>query len=262
GEHVEVGVMVQPGHSPVTYEPTPRQMAALSVADAYIRIGVPFESFWMKHIREANPDLEIIDARAGVDSSLRPEGYEKDSVRRDEDPHIWLDPTLAAEIAKTIRNYLIRTDEANSDDYRRNTEQLLDELEQLDTHIRNIFSPVSTRRFLVFHPAWGYFAEAYGLEQLVVEHEGKEPGPHALSRLVELARRKNIRTVFVQKQISSQMANTLATEIDGRVVVLDPLAADYFGNLMKVARAIADANLTPIHGSVNQFSGPPISGLK
>jgi len=248
GEHVNVEVMVQPGHSPVTYEPTPRQMAALSAADAYIRIGVPFETFWMKHIREANPDLEIIDARAGIDSSLMafsslsPEGHDRDNERRDEDPHLWLDPALAGEIAKTIRNYLIRADMANSEDYRRNTEQFLKELEQLDTGIRNYFSPLDKRRFLVFHPAWGYFARAYGFEQLVVEHEGKEPGPHALSKLVELARRENIRTVFVQKQISSRMANTLATEIDGRVVVLDPLAGDFFSNLMKAAKAIADVN--------------------
>ena len=248
GEHVEVGVMVQPGHSPVTYEPTPRQMAALSVADAYIRIGVPFESFWMEHIREANPGLEIIDARAGIDSSLMaisslsPEGYEKDNARQNEDPHIWLDPALAGEIVKTIRNYLIHADKANSEVYRRNTEQFLKELEQLDIRIRHIFSSVNNRRFLVFHPAWGHFAGAYGLEQLVVEHEGKEPGPHALSKLVELARRENIRTVFVQKQISSRIAHTLATEIGGRIEVLDPLAVDYFGNLMKAAEAIADAN--------------------
>ncbi len=248
GEHVEVKVMVQPGHSPVTYEPTPRQMVELSVANAYLRIGVPFESFWMEHIREANPELEIIDVRTGIDpslitySSLSPEDHDKDNQRREEDPHIWLDPALAGEIAKTVRNYLIRADQANSEDYRRNTGRFLKELEQLDTRIKNLFADLGNRRFLVFHPAWGYFARAYGLEQLVVEHEGKEPGPHALSKLVELVRRENIRTVFVQKQVSSMMANTLATEIGGQVVMLDPLASDYIGNLIKAARAIAGAN--------------------
>jgi len=240
--------MVQPGQSPATYEPTPRQMAALSVADAYIRIGVPFESFWMENIREANPDLEIIDVRAGLDSSLlaysslSSDGQYTEPGRPEEDPHIWLDPAVAGEIAKTIRDYLIRADQTNRDDYLRNTEQLLKELEQLDTRIRNLFKALKNRKFLVFHPAWGYFARAYGLEQLAVESEGKEPGPNALVKLVQLASRENIRTVFVQKQVSSRMANTLATEIGGQVVVLNPLAGDYFESMIKAARAIADAN--------------------
>lgn len=241
GKYVEVEVMVQPGHSPVTYEPTPRQMAALSIADAYVRVGVPFESFWMQYILKANPDLEIIDVRKGI--KLSPPGntslYLADHVGRD--PHIWLDPALAGQIAHSIRDYLIRVDGVNSQYYRSHTEELLTEFEQLDADIRKLFANLKSRKFLVFHPAWGYFAKAYGLEQIAVEYEGKEPGPRSLSTLLDLARREGIHTVFAQKQFSSKMVNTLATEINGRVIVLDPLAEDYFGSLIEAARAISGA---------------------
>lgn len=247
GEHVDVEVMVQPGHSPVTYEPTPRQMAALSKAHVYVRIGVPFETFWMSKLQEINPELEIIDPRHGI--SLLPLQYKALEIAKDGhayqahnheagDPHMWLDPSLVKTISENIKDQLIRIDQGNSAAYKRNTAQFLKELDELDRDIRQLTADIQNRKFLVFHPAWGYFAQAYGLEQISVEHEGKEPGPSTLARLIEAVKQLNISTVFVQRQFSTRVAATLAAEIDGKVVVLDPLAEDYFENLRAAARAI------------------------
>ena len=248
GEHVDVKVMVQPGHSPHTYEPTPHQIAALSSARAYVRIGMPFEALWIDRMQAMYPQLEIIDPRRGID--LLPMRYQAVDIGGENregdvhshisgDPHVWLDPLQVKIIAENIRDNLIDLDQGNGDVYNRNALQFLDELDQLDADIRRLTTTVRNRRFLVFHPAWGYFARAYDLEQLSVEHEGKEPGPRTLANLIAASKRLNIRKVFVQKQFSTRLAGTLAQELEGRVVVLDPLAEDYIENLRQAAKAIS-----------------------
>lgn len=253
GEHVSVQVMVQPGHSPATYEPTPRQMAALSKADVYVRIGVPFEAFWMSKLEEINPALQIIDCRDGISSMPIPDktvdlGNAGEIDRAHDhaagDPHVWLDPSLVKIISRNIRDRLMRIDDSNSAAFEQNTEQFGKELDKLDREIRQLTANIKNPKFLVFHPAWGYFARAYGLEQIAVEHEGKEPGPSTLARLIETIKRLNISTVFVQRQFSTQVAATLAEQIDGKVVILDPLAEDYFANLRAAAAAISNAQPT------------------
>ena len=250
GEHVKVEVMVQSGHSPVTYEPTPRQMAALSQADVYVRIGVPFEASWISKLDEINPNMAVIDGRNGIEllpmhhGTLNLAGA--DAIidghnHATADPHVWLDPSLVKSIARNIRDQLIQTDSSNSTAYQQYTEQFLQELDDLDDDIRRLMAGVNNSKFLVFHPAWGYFARAYGLTQISVEYEGKEPGPNTLARLIKTVRQLNIGTVFAQKQFSTQMVATLAAEIDGKVVVLDPLAEDYMDNLRAAAKAIAGA---------------------
>lgn len=248
GEYVEVESMVQPGHSPATYEPTPRQMAGLASAQAFIRVGVPFESVWMDRIAASNPGLSILDARDGValiDSRYDSHAPGSTAAGQDGhghsgmDPHIWLDPAVAKKITAKTRDYLAAEDPAHEMIYHRNADRFLQELDELDTRIRRLVENANSRRFLVFHPAWGYFARAYDLEQLAVEIEGKQPGPRSLARLIELSESGNIGTIFVQKQFSDRMVQSMAAQIDAKVVELDPLAEDYVGNLLSAARAIA-----------------------
>lgn len=246
--HIRVQSMVQPGHSPVTYEPTARQMAALSSSQLYIRAGVPFERTWMSRVEKISPDLRIVDIRAGISlhrastSVPRLGQVESEVHSHDEfDPHIWLDPSLVKIIATNIRDRLIEEDPGNTEAYERNTKTFLDALDRIDAEIRGLLADIENRKFLVFHPAWGYFARAYDLEQIAVEHEGKEPGPRALVELVGVIRREGIKTVFVQKQFSARVAQSLAAEIEGSVVTLDPLAEDYLRNLRQAAVTIANA---------------------
>jgi zinc transport system substrate-binding protein len=250
GERVNVRSLVQPGQSPASYEPTPRQMAAVSRADVFFRVGVPFEAAWMDRIRRANPQMTVVDLRQGV--ALRPIGEHHHDDDQDGgagetnagpamDPHVWTDPTRAAVMVETIGATLTRLDPDGSAGYRSRADAYKRELQRLDTEIRQRLAGLRHRRFLVYHPSWGYFADAYGLEQIAIEREGKEPGPRSLAAVIDQARREDIRTVFVQSQFSRHSAEAVARAIDGRVVQVDPLSADYAANLRRVAEALAGA---------------------
>jgi zinc transport system substrate-binding protein len=231
GDRVEVRVMVQPGQDPHTYEPTPRQVADLTDADLYLRIGMPFEAAWIPRIRAANPRLEVLDLRRGV--SLK--------GRADLDPHLWTSPRLLEQMGRYLRDHLARRDPAGAARYWAGYAVLAADLDTLDRDIRATLAGFTRRTFLVFHPAWGHFAAAYGLTQLAIERQGKEPGAKALGTLIDQAQALGIRVVFVQPQMDRRAARTLADAIGARVEVIDPLAADYFANLRRVAHLIAGA---------------------
>lgn len=239
---VRVSVMVQPGHSPETYEPMPRQMADLSTAAAYFRIGMPFETSWMNKIQAVNANMRIVDTREGIE--LREfdghHHHEGDTGHLDsKDPHIWLSPELVKQQAKTMCDALIELYPDNAEFYRRNLEQFTLELSQLSEEIRETLKDLPTREFMVFHPSWGYFADEFGLVQIPIEVEGKEPTAKELADIVELAKEKSIKVIFVQSQFSTSIADRVAESIGGKVVSLDPLAEDYVSNLRTIASCFA-----------------------
>lgn len=258
GNLVSVEVMVQPGASPATYEPKPRQMKALSEATLYFAIGVPFERSWMDRIRSANRDMRVIQTQAGI--ALRPmmgrhdhdkdhedrrpartSGQEKNHAHDRLDPHIWLSPPLVIMQARNIRDALIAADPENRDAFQSNYKAFVYELADLDVNISDALASATRRKFMVFHPSWGYFADAYGLEQIPAEIEGKAPKPADLKRLIDLAQKNNITAIFVQPQFSDQSAKIIADAIKGRVSQVDPLAADWARNLRETAQRFAEA---------------------
>jgi len=246
GRTAEVNVMVAPGSHPAVYEPSPRQMAALSKADLYFAAGVPFEDTWLEKIRAANPDLKIVHTDAWIQkqpidrngSTEADHGHDHGNL----DPHIWLSPPLVMIQARHILTALSQADPDNADAYETNGQKFISELAQLDTRLRRMFGQgPQNREFLVFHPSWGYFADAYGLKQLPVEISGKTPRATDLQRLITLAREKGIQTVLIQPQVSSKSAETIARAIDGNVVSADPLAENWRENLVEVAGKILEA---------------------
>lgn len=254
GEHVDARSMVRPGYSPHTYEPTPQQIAALAETRLYVRSGLPFEEAWMPRIRSANPAMDVLDARSGMtlrtieahDHGDEARGHDQHDhghahAADEPDPHLWTSPSLAIRIAERIRDRLSALDPANAADYARNYRAFAAELEALDSEIHALLDPLEHRRFMVFHPAWGYFADNYGLTQVPIEREGKEPGARALAALIEQARREGVRVVFVQPQFDTRLATRIADAIGGGVVAVDPLAADYVENLRNVAQQFAEA---------------------
>lgn len=246
GRRAEVSVLVGPGQSPATYEPTPRQMARLASARIYFRIGVPFETAWLERIRAANPGLAIVDTAAGIPRrpvEVAPGGPPVAGGL--EDPHVWTDPARVKVMARAIRDALTRLDPMSAEEYARNEAGFEADLDALDAEIRSLLSAAAGRTFLVFHPSWGYFADAYGLRQIPVESEGKEPGPRSLASVIERARALGIRVVFVQEQFSRRTAEVIARQIGGRVVAVDPLAEDFQANLRRVATALAAAQEAP-----------------
>jgi zinc transport system substrate-binding protein len=246
GEHVDVAVMVGPGRSPATYEPTPKQMAKLASTRLYFRVGVPFEDVWIDRLMANNPDLTMIDLRDGL--SLREfeadspgEGHEDDGHGHGElDPHVWTSPPLVKTMAGRIRDVLKELDPGRGADYDAGYGRFAAELDSLDRDIRRILGAAASRRFMVFHPSWGYFAETYGLEQIPIEHQGKQPGAKRLAQIIRLAEQEKIGVIFVQEQFNTTTAESVAREIGARIVKVDPLAADYAANLRRTAAAFAE----------------------
>lgn len=242
GEKVEVEVLLAPGQSPATYEVTPQQMARLSEADLFFSIGVPFEKQLLRHIAGSLGELDIIDTGEGIE--LRPisgHRHEGEIHTGALDPHIWLDPNLVKVQAGHIASALSALDPANEESYQRNLSGFVAELDSVDLAIRELLTPLRNRTIHVFHPAYGYFTDAYGLHQEAIEIEGREPSARELARIIEEAKEGGVKTLFVQPQFSRKQAQVIAAEIGGEVVVLDPLAGDYMNNLWDIATKIATA---------------------
>jgi zinc transport system substrate-binding protein len=248
GDHVAVRVMVGPGQEPESYEPTPRQMAELAATRLYFRIGVPFENVWMSRIVANNPQLTVVDLRRGLTlKTLAAHTHEGAWHGSDKaiDPHVWTSPMMVKTMVGTIAEALGKADPANAAAYRANAAAYAAKLDALDGEIRRLLAPIKNKKFLVFHPAWGYFADAYGLKQIAIEAGGKEPGARALAELIARSKKEGIRVIFIQEQFSRRLAETVAKAIGARVVAVDPLAANYIANMRRVAEAFAKAMETP-----------------
>ncbi len=241
GDLVDVTVMVEAGSDPHTYEPRPAQMAALQDASVYFTIGVPFEDVWMQRIAASNPRIRIVDSAAGITRVAREESDEHGHEHHEGalDPHIWLSPGLVKIQAGNICKALQEIDPANSDVYADNLEAFLTELDLLSTEIRTLFERSGTTEFLVFHPAWGYFADEFGLEMVSVEQGGQEPSPSELAEMIELARERGITVVFAQPEFSTDAADVIAREIGGSVVLVSPLSEDWDGSMRQIAETLA-----------------------
>lgn len=245
GDRVDVSVMVGPGHSPATYEPLPKQIAKLSKANLYFRVGVPFENVWIHRVSKANPGMKVIDTRRGIDlltMKTHPHGGHARAHNHSEglkDPHVWLSLRLVKVLAKNICDALIAEDPAHKSFYQDNLTAFQGDLDKMDADISEILKNMRTRTFMAFHPAWGYFARDYSLKQVPIEIEGKEPTARTLAYIIEQAKEEDIKIVFVQKQFSTRSAEAVARAIHGRVVPIDPLARDYLNNMRKIANAFA-----------------------
>jgi len=246
GERVVTRVVVGPGQSHAAYEPTPRQMVELSRARVYFRIGMSFEPGWLERVRATNPAIEVIDQRKGLPLRPDPAGHAHEDEHGEplgayagNDPHVWTSPALLERMASQVHAVLTRLDPAGAPAYAGRLEAWRAALAALDQEIRRTLAGLQTRTFLVYHPAWGYFAETYGLQQVAIEHEGKEPGARSLAAIIEGARRAGVQTVLVQRQFPAASAEAVARAIGARLVVLDPLAEDCLGSLRAVAQALA-----------------------
>jgi zinc transport system substrate-binding protein len=242
GDRVNVSVLLPPGSSPATYEPRPDQLQSISGADAYVRIRVPFENAIWDRIRAVNSEMIIVDLTENIDRvdiATRKPGNSADAADapRRPDPHIWLSPPLVQQQAQTIYEALVVLDPAGEATYASNLEQFQADIDQLNQTIEDSLANVESPTFMVFHPAWGYFADAYGLEMLPIEVGGNEPSAAELSQLIQEAQAKEIEVVFAQPQFNTEDAETIARDIGGEVVLLNPIAEDWLSNMQQVATA-------------------------
>ena len=229
---VDVRVMVGPGQNPATYEPTPQQMAALSKANVYFRIGVPFESTWLDKIELNNDKLIIVECCDSI-ANLNDHDHAHDH-NTDYDPHVWTSPKNVIKIAELIKKSLIKIDNKNMAAYDASAKSFKETLIELDEIVRLKTRNIERKTLIVSHPSWSYFADEYGFTQVSIEREGKEIQARSLVKLIKIAKINNVKTIFVQPQFNDRAAKTVANELNAQIMVLDPLAFNYVENMNMV----------------------------
>jgi zinc transport system substrate-binding protein len=246
GERVQVDVMIPPGYSHVDYPLTPRQIVALSRARLYVAVGHPafeFERVQLLPFLKTLPGLEVVDMSKGMPLLAgEGEGADEDGHGNAEgDRHVWVAPATVAVAGRNIAAALIRADPAHAAEYRANLARFEADVAGLDREIRSELGPFRGSRFMVYHPTWGYFAHEYGLQQVAIEGEGKEPSAQRLIRLIDEARRDGVKVVFVQRGFPRKSAQVIADAVGGSVVIADPQERDWLDNLRRVTRELSEA---------------------
>ncbi len=252
GDKVNVTVMVPAGASPHTYEPIPSQMTALSQAQMYAKVGsdVEFELVWMDNLIEQNKDILVVDCSSGI--TLKEITASNEDGEEGIDPHIWMSPVNAITMVQNICDGLVLVDPDNKAYYEENRDAYLAELMQLDQDIRDGLSGVAKRSFMVYHPAFGYFAEEYDLTMIPIEEEGKEPTGEGIKYVIDYANEHNIKVIFASPQFNQESAQTIANEIGGEVISIDPLAMNYIDNMRTLLDELEHATGT---GKKKEVSG-------
>lgn len=265
GALVRTTILAPAGADAHTYEPKPSQMRALSGAAVYLSTGLEFEEAWEPRLKAANPRLLFCHTDEGLRKLPMPEGHEDHHHKaghdhdakaghghaataghdhgEEGDPHLWVAPPEVRQMAARIADAFAKADPANAKAYAANLVAFQKEIDALDAELKALFAgvPADRRGFMVFHPAWGYLARAYGLTQTAIEFEGKEPSPKRLAAIVSQAKAKGVKVIFVQPQMSRRSAETIAKAVGAKTVVADPLAEDWAANLRGVAKAFRAA---------------------
>jgi zinc transport system substrate-binding protein len=246
GDKVNLTLMVLPGNSPHTYEPKPSQMQEIAKADIYFALDVEFEKVWLPKFASSNSKMKIVDVDEGIEKMpvakdrIEQGAHKEHHDHKGLDPHIWTSPSNVRIIAKNIYEALKNEDVANVDFYKANYERFLAHIDETDKQIKNILadSAVGTK-FMVFHPAWGYFAREYGLIQLAIESGGKNPKPKQVVYLIKEAKEEGVKAVFTAPEFSEKSAKQIALEVGVPVVQISPLNPQWSENLINLAKAIA-----------------------
>lgn len=251
GAHVTVDVMMPSAVSHEQYTPSPKQMSGLSRARLYVKVGHPalgVEARAIAPYLQAHPDIRVVSMSEGLTYRELPVHAHGDdesgggTAHGSEDagdPHVWVAPASVALAVRNIAAALSDIDPAHRAEYAANAQRFLADIAALDAEISASLKPLQHRRFMVYHPAWGYFADQYGLEQLAIETGGKSPSPERLVKLIDQARREGVKVIFVQAGFAAKSAEVIARELDAQVVELDPLAKDWLANMRLVAKTFA-----------------------
>ncbi|AGB50300.1 ABC-type metal ion transport system, periplasmic component/surface adhesin [Methanomethylovorans hollandica DSM 15978] len=253
GDKVRTVVMIPSGASVHTYEPTPNQLKDLSKAQIYVKVGsnLDFELVWMDDLLSVNPDMYVVNSSEGIQFRSIEEHAEEEANTSEEqmeeeerehtglDPHVWTSPQKAKIIVKNIYDGLVAVDPENEETYKQNYDVYITKLDEADAKLKAALAGKEGSSFIVYHPAWGYLADDYGLHEISIEIEGKEPSAQDMQKLIDTAKEKGIKVIFVQKGFSTSSAQTIAKQIGGEVVEIDPLAKDYIDNLGRVSNAFA-----------------------
>ncbi len=240
GDLVEVVVLVPPGNSPANYEPTPKDIEKFSRALIYFTIGVPTEkSNILPKVRSLNNKLKIVSLSKEVSKTYNEIYF--DSEHKHIDPHIWLSPKRVKIMVKEIANELSNIDPEHEIIYKANAEKYIKQLDDLDKYIKDKLNQRQKNSFIVYHPAFGYYANDYKLEQISIQKPGRSITLKSIDNIIDFAKKENIKYIFYQKEFSGTKAEVLAKEINGQIEVLSPLAFNYIYNMRSMTDKIVKA---------------------
>lgn len=240
GNDFEISILIPHGANPTTYSILPAQMAEISNADIWFRMGyVGFELSWADKIIQTNPEMKVVDLSKGLDLI---------AARKDEltgeftgvDPHTWLAPTLVKSMVRNIRDELISLRPDRREAYNLAYQQFMKEIDETDLQVKQLFQGIEGGKFISFHPSLSYFAREYNLEQFSFQQMGKEPTPSQLANLINIARTNNIKVIYIQSDFDSENARMFAQEIGGEIIQVWPLNPAWSENLITLARLISD----------------------
>lgn len=241
GSHVSVRALLDKGQDPHGIQPTPEQVTALFRAAIYFSIGLEFERELLAKVSQSAGGVRLADVSAGI-KKIPMTGHEHhNDHERGLDPHVWLDPQNLRVMAENMAAALKEADPANAAAYAKNLQAVTASLAALDAELKTELAPFKGQTFLVYHPAFGYFAQACGLRQEAVETGGKSPSPRQLRALISAAKKEQAKVIFVQPQFDRKNGETVAKAIGGRVAVLDPMAENVPENLRFMAKEISAA---------------------
>jgi len=238
GDDFRVNIMVPPGANPHIYEPYPEQINQLRRSVAYISNGyLGFEMTWLKKFYEINTTMKKLSLGDKIDlieSGHHHEGEHSEGA----DPHFWVSPKCALIIASSVKDLLCELNPSAKQKYESNYSGLILRISEADEEASSLFSGFNGKEFMIYHPNLAYLARDYGLKEIAVEFDGKEPPPSRLKELIDFARQENISAIFVQKEYDRKNANAIAHEIGAEVRVIDPLSENWYLSTIEIIRGL------------------------
>ena len=245
GDLVDIVTMIPAGNSPANYQPTTTEMQALSDAAVYFVMQVPTEEAnILPKVTDFNPDIQLVNLREAVSAEYpmrMADAHSHDDAEEglSADPHIWLSPRRVIVMIETIRDTLCEMEDGNAEIYTQNAASYIESLRALDTDIASIVSGMEHKAFMIYHGAYGYFADDYDLDMISLEVDGKAASVAVMASAIEHAKKEQINHIFYQDEFDDHQAKTVAEEIGGSVTEARPLAPDYITALTEFAEALA-----------------------
>lgn len=248
GDVTKVGVILAPGQNPHSYSPSAKEISIISRADLLLTAGVPFEENLFPRLKNLSKNLKVVDVSEGLPKRKfqlqeAPSHPDHDAHSHEEeawDPHVWMSPRLAMKQSANILKAVTAWKPEKKKTFETNYTKWEKDLRELDGFLKETFRALDGSTFFAYHPAYGYFADAYGLKQVALEANGKQPSPADLRHLIERAKVDKVKVIFVQKHFSASSARVVANAIHGAVVTLDPLAEDYLENMRSLGKTVAE----------------------
>ena len=258
GDDFKVNVLLPPGADHHIWEPLPAQISSLSGSAAFIMNGqLSFEHAWLDRFRQVNPDMKVLDLSGTIemighedieDGGEDREGHghaegvgEDGHAHGGPDPHYWMSPVAARIMARDVRDFLAEINPASAEKYDANLSAVSRKIAEVDSTVRAALGDDPHRTVLIYHPALAYMGRDYGFEQVSFEDEGKSPSPARMKELIDVAREKGIKIIFIQAEYDVRNAQSLSRETGARLVVINPMNPEWPEAVIEVAKALGNS---------------------